>query len=213
ARLAKGEAPAGALGEAAVPLYQKLYETLDEQGIARDEVAVATVFTTGDVVREMFDLAKAVVEARDVAIENIVLDPDDGDHAAEGDHPGYCELLAEMTMPQFQVGEPPFAAEGLFTFDATGLPVEQRTENVKLVITLPKTTMPAGGYPLMVYFHGSGGIASQVVDRGPRDMGGVEAAGKGPAHVIAAHGFAAVGAALPLSPDRLEGASEQAYLN
>jgi hypothetical protein len=44
-------------------------------------------------------------------------------------------------------------------------------------------------------------------------MGGVEAVGKGPAHVIAAHGFAAVGAALPLSPDRLPGASEQAYLN
>jgi hypothetical protein len=65
----------------------------------------------------------------------------------------------------------------------------------------------------MVYFHGSGGVASQVVDRGTQARDGTIAVGEGPAHVVAAHGFAAAGAALPLSPDRLPGASATEYLN
>lgn len=207
AALASGKAPSGARGEAALPLYEKLFETVDALGVSRDEIAVATVFTTGDVVRELRELSEAIVEARDVVIDGIALDETDGDH------PRYCKLHATMSLPQFQAGEPPFDTEGLFVFGEDGLPIEQRVETVPLVISLPKTPMPEGGYPLMVYFHGSGGVAAQVVDRGPRSPEGEEAVGEGPAHVIAAHGFAAVGAALPLSPDRLPGASEQEYLN
>jgi hypothetical protein len=207
ARLARGEAPEGALGEPARTLYAPLFETLDQIGVPREDVAAATVFTTGDVVRELFDLAQGVVDEVDATIEGIGLDPDDGDHL------DYCELLAEITLPQYQVGVPPFDTGGSFVFDASGMPIAQRQETIPLVLTLPKVPMPEGGYPLMVYFHGSGGVAAQVVDRGPRPMGGVEAKGEGPAYVIAQHGFAAAGAALPLSPDRLPGASEQEYLN
>jgi hypothetical protein len=73
--------------------------------------------------------------------------------------------------------------------------------------------MPADGWPLLVYFHGSGGLASQVVDRGPYGPDGVWTPGEGPAHVVAAHGLAAIGAALPVSPDRVPGASGIAYIN
>jgi hypothetical protein len=208
ASLASGRAPTGARGAAALELYAPLFETLDQIGVSRSEVAVATVFTTGDVVRETFELTQAVVDAVDVTVEILGVDPDDG-----ADHPRYCELLAEMTVPQYQAGVPPFNSGGLFAFGADGLPIVQRDEVIPLVITLPKSPMPEAGYPLMVYFHGSGGVAAQVVDRGPRPMGGDEAIGEGPAHVIAAHGFAAAGAALPLSPDRLPGASDIAYLN
>ncbi len=116
-------------------------------------------------------------------------------------------------MPQFQQGTPPFDTEGLFQIGSDGLPVEQRPETAKIVITIPKQAMPDAGYPLMVYFHGSGGIASQVIDRGPMPEGGMPTPGTGPADMIGAHGFAAVGASLPLSPDRVPGASEEAYLN
>ncbi|MCZ2111086.1 MAG: hypothetical protein LC118_16205, partial [Dehalococcoidia bacterium] len=107
-------------------------------------------------------------------------------------------------------------------------------------ITLPKEAMPACGYPLVLFLHGSGGLSSALVDRGtwapegdpskcPEHPGddkdpsvrldtwnkvkGCNKKGEGPAHVVAAHGLAMAGSALPLNPERLPGASEIAYLN
>jgi hypothetical protein len=74
--------------------------------------------------------------------------------------------------------------------------------------------MPAAGYPLAFYFHGSGGLSSQVVDRGRIPaVGAPPAKGEGPAHLVAAHGIAAAAAALPLNPERVPNASDIAYLN
>ncbi len=208
ATLARGETPSASWGERARAVYAPLWETHAMIGVAADDVAAATVFTTGDVVAETRALAEAVLAAHSITIESLRVDPADGD-----DHPRYCELRARASMPQFQEGTPPFDEAGTFILDGAGAPTEQRREDVPIVITIPRGEMPAGGFPLMVYFHGSGGIAAQVVDRGPRPAGGVEAVGEGPAHMIAARGFAAVGAALPLSPDRLPGAGATEYLN
>lgn len=207
-RLARGEAPEGAWGEAALALYAPLWETLDAIGVERDDVAAATVFTTGDVVADLASLSDRLVEERSVTIEGLALDSDDG-----ASNPRVCELVGTIAMPQFQRGTPPFNSEGLFEIGADGLPIEQRTESAKITITIPKERMPEAGFPLMVYFHGSGGDSAQVIDRGPQPEGGVEARGEGPAFMIAEHGFAAAGAALPLSPDRLPGAGALAYLN
>ncbi|MCB9597626.1 MAG: hypothetical protein H6719_33215 [Sandaracinaceae bacterium] len=208
ARLANGETPEGAWGADAAALYAPMFETLDTLGVARTDVAAATVFTTGDVVEETRAMSEAVLDVHSVAIEGLALDPTDG-----STHDRYCELLATVSQPQFQRGTPPFDTEGDFELGADGVPVEQRREDTRVVITIPKTEMPEAGYPLMVYFHGSGGIAAQVVDRGPMPRGGVAAVGQGPAFMIAEHGFASVGAALPLSPDRLPGAASTEYLN
>jgi len=93
--------------------------------------------------------------------------------------------------------------------------VEQRAIDAPIVITLPKGEMPADGYPLVMYFHGSGGVAGQVVDRGYSPPGGSPAKGEGPAYVLAPHGFATVGSAHPVNPERLgnPNASPIAYLN
>ncbi|MBO6939175.1 MAG: hypothetical protein JJ863_29665 [Deltaproteobacteria bacterium] len=204
ATLAAGETPSGARGADAQALYAPLWETLDTLGVGRDTVAAATVFTTGDVVREVYELSERVRDAFDVTIDSPAL---------SRTQDRYCDIRAEIDFPQFQRGTPPFDEEGTFEFDGDGLPIEQRTETAKLVLTIPREPMPEAGYPLMVYFHGSGGIASQVVDRGTQSSDGSIAAGEGPAHVIAAHGFAAAGASLPLSPDRLPGAAATEYLN
>src|SRR5690606_4392068 len=163
---------------------------------------------TGDVVADLASLSDRLVEERSVTIEGLALDSDDGES-----NPRVCELVGTIAMPQFQRGTPPFNSEGLFEIGADGLPIEQRTESAKITITIPKERMPEAGFPLMVYFHGSGGDSAQVIDRGPQPEGGVEARGEGPAFMIAEHGFAAAGAALPLSPDRLPGAGALAYLN
>ncbi|MCB9729754.1 MAG: hypothetical protein H6744_05620 [Deltaproteobacteria bacterium] len=208
-RLARGEVPAGARGAAAAALYAPLWPTLDGLGVARDQVAAATVFTTGDVVAETARLSDQVLADHDATLGPLTVDPDDG-----ADHSRYCELHGTLTLPQFQRGEAPFDTEGLFEFDASGRPVLQREETVPIVVTMPRQPMPAGGYPLVLYFHGSGGLASQVVDRGTIEFaGGPETPGEGPAWVLAAHGFGAVGAALPVNPERVPGASSIEYLN
>jgi hypothetical protein len=92
--------------------------------------------------------------------------------------------------------------------------VKQRDEDAPITILIPKGTMPAGGFPLMIYFHGSGGLSSAVVDRGrwtPDTM--MNTKGEGPGYVVAPFGIASAGSALPVNPERLPGAKEEEYLN
>lgn len=206
AELAAGQTPSGARGADAAALYAPLFETLDTLGVPAADVATATVFTTGDEVAALRELTDRLVDTLDVEVTGLTLDGD-------GNHEGYCELVGSVGQPQFQVGTPPFNSEGLFEFGDDGLPIVQRMEETRVVVTVPKGEMPAEGFPLMVYFHGSGGIAAQVVDRGPAPPGGFNEIGAGPAAMIAEQGFGAVGAALPLSPDRLPGAGAIEYLN
>lgn len=231
--LAAGRTPAG--GDKAAALYAPLWETLKTKGVDASSVAAATVFTTGDVVADLAQLADKVMAARDVTISDLAVDPDDG--AA---HPRYCEIVGKVKYPQFQKGKPPYDTEGLFELGADGLPIVQREEEAPITITLPKTAMPAGGFPLATYFHGSGGLSSAVVDRGtwhpetdpskcPKHPGddkdpkvrfdtwnkltGCNVKGEGPAHVLAPFGIAMAASALPVNPERLPNASETAYLN
>ncbi|MFN8644222.1 MAG: hypothetical protein U0802_22140 [Candidatus Binatia bacterium] len=204
-QLRAGGTPPGAHGAAARALYAPLWTTLDQLGIARDDVAAATVFTVGDVVAAFAAQSDALVARDPVAIEDLALDEV---------HPRFCELRGRVRLPQYQRGTPPFDTLGDFAFGSDGLPLVQRYEDVPVVLTLPRQAMPAGGFPLVQYFHGSGGLAAQGVDRGPvLTPGGEPVPGEGPAHVLAAHGIATAASALPLNPERLPGATSRAYLN
>jgi hypothetical protein len=207
--LAAGKTPEGPLGEKAAALYAPLWETLDQIGVDRAEIAAATVFTTGDVVKSTFEISSAVKEQVAVQITDLALDPDDG-----ATHERFCELRGKVVYPQFQTGAPPFDTDGLFELDASGVPTKQRDEEAPIAIAIPKGPMPPGGYPLVVYFHGSGGLSTQFVDRGKISTpDGEPEKGKGPAHELAFHGIASAGSALPVNPERLPGAGETEYLN
>jgi hypothetical protein len=209
ADLRAGKTISGSRGAEAQKTYAPLWETLTQIGIEAANVASATVFTTGDVVRDTYEISEKVRSAHKLTIENLKIDPDDGLA-----HDRYCELVATVKYPQFQKGTPPFDTEGLFEFDAQGLPVEQREETAPITIVIPKQMMPVGGYPLMMYFHGSGGVSGAVVDRGtwkPDTMDNTK--GEGPGFVLAPFNIASVGSALPVNPERLPGATEQEYLN
>ena len=227
AALARGETPAGARGPALATAYAPLFATLATLGIDPTRVASATVLTTGDVVAELAALSDSIVARYDVPITDLTVDPDDG-----ADHPRFCELRGSVTYPQFQEGTPPFDTGGLFVRDADGALVEQRMETVPLTISIPKGPMPAAGFPLTMYFHGSGGLSTASVDRGTwyrttdptscpdgvfgeswLDYTGCNTKGEGPAHVLARHGFAVAGSALPVNPERVPGASDIEYLN
>ena len=227
AALARGETPTGARGAAMRTLYAPLWETLTTLGVDPTHVASATVLTTGDVVAELATLSDSVLARYDLPITDLVVDPDDG-----ADHPRFCELRGTVTFPQFQEGTPPFDTGGLFVRDADGALVEQRQEAVPITVSIPKGAMPDAGFPLTMYFHGSGGLSTASVDRGtwhrttdpsgcpdgvfgdPWDgFTGCNTKGEGPAHVLARHGFAVASSALPVNPERVPGAAETAYLN
>ncbi len=204
-QLRQGDVPKGDLKRKfqAYLLYKPLWETLDQLGIQHDSVAVATSFTTGDVVTEMAQLSDSVLEHYDPTLKSIKFEPEKIITGL-----GYCQFRAEITLPQFQQGIAPFLffekREGLFSMDASGRLQEQKRQTIPVVITLPKKPMPKGGYPLVAYYHGSGGLSTQVVDRGPvLEPNGKRIPGRGPADVVARFGLAAVGSALPLNPERI----------
>jgi hypothetical protein len=159
--LKAGKAPAGAKGAAAVALYQSLWDTLKTIGVDATQVAAATVFTTGDVVAETADLASKVAGKYTVTIDNLAVNP-----ANTAIQDRYCELLGTVTYPQFQQGTPPFDTQGSFSFGTDGLPVKQRDEVAPVAISLPRAQMPLAGFPLVTYFHGSGGFSTALADRG-----------------------------------------------
>jgi hypothetical protein len=203
ARVIAGKSESDAERTASV-IYAPLASGLAKAGIPSTEVAAATVFTTGKVVQESAAMGDAIVASRDVTIDGLSLDADET-------YPELCVLRGTVTLPQFQAGTPPFNTEGRFVFDASGVPIEQRTEVAPVAITIPRTEMPAAGYPLILNVHGSGGYSIAMVR--PVGDDGMPGDPIGPSFPIATKGIAMGGFAMPLNPERFPGAEETEYLN
>jgi len=213
AEMARGETPRGAKGPALKELYAPLWESLNQAGVTRDQVIGATVFTTGDVVKDTNELGTKVLaqHSPQTRIENFALEG-----ATSSAKSPFCHVRATINLPQFQKGTAPFNTEGLFEIGADGSPVVQRNEAINVSLAIPKEPMPAGGYPLVVYFHGSGGVSREVIDGGDKATTGdpADMLERWPAAVLTKnHHFAVAGAALPMSPERVPGAGSFDYVN
>ncbi|MFT3693484.1 MAG: hypothetical protein QM831_10120 [Kofleriaceae bacterium] len=170
-----------------------------------DDQLVSTEFTTGD--------EGAVLQQRSDAIKSQYHVTIDGLHAT-GTHADFCELVGTVTMPQFQLGTQPFDTQGNFALDGNGVPMKQGDMTIPVTIVIPNGTMPAGGWPLWQFFHGSGGASTDLVDDGPTLVaGGTPTPGEGPGAVVARRGIASVSSAMPLNPERMPTATEFEYLN
>ncbi len=196
------------VGEEGVPDWTDVADGLEQLGVALDDVAAVARFTPGDAVAETFAMSEVVRARFDPVLEDLAVAP-----PRDEPLPGYCELRGRLTVPMFQRGTPPYDLDGQFEVDAEGALVVQREEAIPVVVTVPHGPMPEAGYPIGLYFHGSGGRADQLVARGPAPQGGSAREGYGPAWVLARSGIAGAGSAHPLSPDRVPGASSFAYLN
>lgn len=173
---------------AAWATYQPLrdYLTDPEVGspIALHRVIAAAVFTTQPVddvlpaVRAAIHAAPAPTPSELVECKAGAVSPcDDG---LSGDaHVRGCfaeselvhELHMRVALPRVQAGTRPYlepADGGDLVFDASGKPVLQGTEDVCVALTIPKgASMPAGGWPVALYGHGTGGsFLSAVRDAG-----------------------------------------------
>ena len=92
-----------------------------------------------------------------------------GDRGCGAENPLFDELHALVTVPNFQKGTAPYnqpAEGGDVELDGTGSPVAQGSQEVCASLTVPKSPMPAGGWPLVVYAHGTGGSLRSHVTEG-----------------------------------------------
>ncbi|HEY4057301.1 MAG TPA: hypothetical protein VGM39_11870 [Kofleriaceae bacterium] len=195
--------------EKASALYAPLWTELDALQIAKKDLLVATVFTTGDAVQEMWRNSELARVHRTPTIDNLAIDTEHGVN-----HPDVCVLAGTITYPQFQKGTQPFSTEGRFDIDPELGPVQQGEMIAPVRITIPKGVMPSGGWPLWQYIHGSGGASFDLVDEGyntTADSGPM--LGEGPGVVVGRRGIAAAASAMPVNPERLPNADAQAYLN
>jgi hypothetical protein len=127
--------------------------------------------------------------------------------------PRYCVYQTTIDMPQYQSGTPPYETTGgTWVFDAAGLPVRQRYERAGVLLTLPRTKMPPGGFPTVVFSRTGAGSNRALVEHGARSAKGEIELGSGPALDFARAGFAAISIDGPLGGLRNPANADEQFL-
>jgi hypothetical protein len=151
AELAAVIAGEGALGAA----WKPAIDALAMAGISRDRIAQLAVFSTNDPVGELDRVAAAARALPPPTVTDVVLQSS----AADGSYDRYFGHYAGS--PNYQAGVAPYSTDGGgFVFDASGKPLVQNVFTLRylLIVPSPKVCpMPPGGYPLVLYAHGTGG--------------------------------------------------------
>jgi hypothetical protein len=155
-------------GQAYAPLDAWL---ATQPGLAA-KVVNATVFTTGDFTSVMTLLRQAVYDqAPAPTLADLKYDGEDVagvDQKYEGTYVG----------PNFQQGTPPYQQTGgAIVFDANGKPKVDHMETLRVAMTIPEGQIPAAGWPVVIYAHGTGGdYMSFIGDGSGREAAKVTAA-------------------------------------
>jgi hypothetical protein len=160
--------PGGVLSEAWAA-YAPLRHWLSREQIDASPIASVAVFTTGDpwsVTRELPAAATAdspTVGDWTLCDDQIASPCDDGLQDAE--HVRGCftasasfdELHTKISLPIFQQGDAPYLNAGGAIATENGVPSLQGREDVCMSVTVPKTSAPPNGWPVVIYAHGTGG--------------------------------------------------------
>lgn len=141
---------------AARAAYKPLVTWLNAHG-GTGEVVSAAVFTTQHVTQVGPALRKGVYGAEAPVATNL----------ARYATPLYVLFTGAYTQPNFQTGEPPYTSSGgEIKLGADGAAIVQRTEPMRFAMTIPLGEKPAGGWPLAIYAHGTGGDYKSFVGDG-----------------------------------------------
>jgi len=134
-----------------------LREWLPTSAFAPNDIASATCFTTQDATREMREIERYVASATTAAPDSLKY---------TGSTPHHYELTGMYTTPNFQSGDKPYREDGGdVKFDAAGKPIVQEMEHVRFRLLIPRnSTMPAEGWPIILYSHGTFGDWKTCID-------------------------------------------------
>ncbi len=150
------------LATAARP-YRAALMRLRALDVDTSHIVALTTFVTNDPAAEFYRAAEVTLRptTRTPAINNIVRLGQSQNYTTYGGTYG--------PNPVFQQGESPYNAEGSgdFVLDAMGTPVVQTyDEAIRFVLSVPNGAAPAGGWPIAIYAHGTGGDANSFVSDG-----------------------------------------------
>ena len=136
---------------------------LASAGVTRDRIVQMTVFTTNDPTDELF----RVIDDEKKNFPAPTIEPSSWTFVKEDSAKDIYEGVYGPA-PNYQAGVIPFKNAGDgggFVFDDSGAPVLQGTFTMRFSLVVPrqsKCPMPADGYPLVLYAHGTGGDFESV---------------------------------------------------
>jgi hypothetical protein len=152
-------------GMAAAPVmrardvYAPLLAWLDEPGDDdRGDVVSAAVFTTQHATQIMPAIRKAVFSvaapiARDIMPTQMT--------------PPFNVFIGAYDAPNLQTGDPPYiTAGGEILIGSDGAAVVQRMEAMRFAVSVPNIAVPATGFPICIYQHGTGGDWASFIQDG-----------------------------------------------
>jgi len=160
-------------------------------GVSVGDIAVGTVFTTQAPLEELGEWSWWVRNG-------LAVPPWDQALAPAEDNQFFQAWEGTLQVPLWQHGDRPYWDEGGgFARDEDGRPAVYTWEDVAFTLAWPASgDPPAGGWPVVIYAHGTGGDHRTCCD----SKSGLE-----PASMLAKGGFATLGISQPLHGDRATG--------
>jgi hypothetical protein len=205
--IASGKQPDG-MPQAAFAEYKDALSALAPLVPSADVVGLA-VFTTDDP-------AAGAGIVRDDALKSHPIAAPSAAPALGDTFPEYCVYNATVDVPVYQQGTSPYEQTGGdWTFDKAGHPVFDHAEKARLVFTIPRSPMPAAGWPTAVFVRTGGGGDRPLVDRGTCNTPEFTTAitpGTGPALHFTRAGFAGVQIDGPLGGIRNVSKGDEQFL-
>jgi len=170
------------------PALAPLADALRDLDLSKRDVAVATVFTTRDPLREMDLIVRHIRSQQPASLsQQLTLKADN--------YSSFLVWDGAVQAPLWQHGDKPYKSEGgAFQFDGD-TPVPAQDVSLRLAISTPRDLdqAPPDGWPVVLYAHGTGGKYDSFANGG---------SGLEPASLIARSGMVGIGFDQPLHGTR-----------
>lgn len=165
--LLSSSAPSDSDLDDAYTAYAPLRAWIRDTGLNADNILNATVFTTQNATSVIPGMRQRIHDNGVPTITNLTsCDAGSspcqvGDRGAcSGGSSDYTELHGRIRLPIFQSGTRPYLKPedgGRIELDGDGMPSITGSEDVCFAMAVPSADPPAGGYPVLIYSHGTGG--------------------------------------------------------
>jgi hypothetical protein len=150
--------------------YEPLRDWIDDTNVNPDSILNATVFTTQNVETAIAGARSDITSTNKPTVSDLTVcessstvspcEDAEGRGACRAASDDFIEIHGRIALPRYQDGTLPYETPedgGGFVFDGD-TPQRQGTEDVCFAMSVPTAAAPSGGYPVLIYAHGTGGV-------------------------------------------------------